>query len=137
MNTEIKIKWIEALRSGEYKQGIGMLKNNRGSYCCLGVLCDLYQKETGIGEWAENDFQVSKEEWHDFIIQNKRESFNLPPNVVEWASLNSSNPNVNIADKKMVSPRNNEELFTTSSLGHLNDSMVQFLDIADIIEERL
>lgn len=38
MSQEIKTKWIEALRSGEYKQGKDILKNENGAYCCLGVL---------------------------------------------------------------------------------------------------
>jgi hypothetical protein len=31
-------KWIQALRSGEYKQTTGQLNNNEG-FCCLGVAC--------------------------------------------------------------------------------------------------
>jgi len=35
-------RWVNALRSGEYKQGSGKLRTNDGagnfSYCCLGVL---------------------------------------------------------------------------------------------------
>lgn len=45
MNKEMKEKWVEALRSGEYNQGKGRLRqaNQYGSYyCCLGVLRDLY-----------------------------------------------------------------------------------------------
>ena len=38
MPQEIKTKWIEALRSGEYKQGREWLLDNGGGYCCLGVL---------------------------------------------------------------------------------------------------
>jgi hypothetical protein len=33
-------KWIAALRSGKYKQGIGWLERNN-HYCCLGVACDV------------------------------------------------------------------------------------------------
>jgi len=33
-------KWIEALRSGKYKQGRHHLKN-KGEFCCLGVFCDI------------------------------------------------------------------------------------------------
>jgi hypothetical protein len=39
MNPEIKKKWLTALRSGEYKQTAGALKDTSG-YCCLGVLCE-------------------------------------------------------------------------------------------------
>lgn len=34
-------QWINALRSGEYKQGSGGLQSEEG-YCCLGVACDLF-----------------------------------------------------------------------------------------------
>lgn len=37
MNAELKAKWVEALRSGEYQQGKKRLKH-MGRYCCLGVL---------------------------------------------------------------------------------------------------
>lgn len=46
---EIKLKklpahfkdlWLEALRSGEYKQVRGFLHTDKG-FCCLGVACDL------------------------------------------------------------------------------------------------
>jgi hypothetical protein len=41
MNYLIK-KWIEALRSGQYKQGNGLLRSEENQFCCLGVLCDVY-----------------------------------------------------------------------------------------------
>lgn len=44
MNKEIKDKWVNALRSGNYKQGAGYLKitkKNETTFCCLGVLCDV------------------------------------------------------------------------------------------------
>lgn len=34
-------KWVAALRSGKYKQGKGVLRSEKGKYCCLGVLCDV------------------------------------------------------------------------------------------------
>jgi hypothetical protein len=37
-----KQKWIEALRSGKYRQATGTLyqdDNNQTGYCCLGVAC--------------------------------------------------------------------------------------------------
>ena len=37
MPQELKEKWVEALRSGEYKQGLGVLQVG-GRFCCLGVL---------------------------------------------------------------------------------------------------
>ena len=49
MKQEIKEKWVDALRSGEYQQGTGYLKviheNGDAKYCCLGVLCELALKD--------------------------------------------------------------------------------------------
>lgn len=49
MKKDIANKWIEALLSGKYKQGKGLLKNNRNEYCCLGVLCEI----SGISQFEE------------------------------------------------------------------------------------
>lgn len=35
MNPEVKERWLSALRSGDYSQARGQLKNQLG-YCCLG-----------------------------------------------------------------------------------------------------
>lgn len=32
-------KWVKALRSGKYKQGIFRLQSEDDRYCCLGVAC--------------------------------------------------------------------------------------------------
>jgi len=40
MNENAKA-WIAALRSGEYKQGRKVLRNEKDEYCCLGVACEL------------------------------------------------------------------------------------------------
>jgi hypothetical protein len=37
--TELQEKWLAALESGEYKQGIGCLGTPESGLCCLGVLC--------------------------------------------------------------------------------------------------
>ncbi len=37
MKPDIKAQWLEALRSGKYKQGRGMLYRE-GKYCVIGVL---------------------------------------------------------------------------------------------------
>lgn len=44
MNKDVKDKWVSALRSGEYEQGVGYLCLD-GCYCVMGVLVDLYNKE--------------------------------------------------------------------------------------------
>ena len=44
MYKQLKTKWIEALISGEYAQGVGhyvTAGKKYDSFCCLGVLCDI------------------------------------------------------------------------------------------------
>lgn len=38
---DVRTAWLEALRGGKYEQGTGLLKNDEGRYCCLGVLCEV------------------------------------------------------------------------------------------------
>lgn len=43
MIAELKEAWLAALRSGNYKQTIERLQDRDfGGYCCLGVLCDVF-----------------------------------------------------------------------------------------------
>lgn len=45
MDKEIKQKWVKALRSKKYKQGMNFLYNKKQkTYCCLGVLCKVLKK---------------------------------------------------------------------------------------------
>ena len=44
---ENRAKWVAALRSGDYKQGLGRLRHG-DEFCCLGVACDVI----GDGEWV-------------------------------------------------------------------------------------
>jgi hypothetical protein len=44
---ELKRVWLEALRSGKYKQTRGTLHNlNNGGFCCLGVAADVWGLST-------------------------------------------------------------------------------------------
>lgn len=38
---EFYIKWIDALRSGKYKQARGTLTKDYRTFCCLGVACEV------------------------------------------------------------------------------------------------
>lgn len=90
MKPDIKQKWIEALRSGEYVQGTGCLHNaDNGSFCCLGVLCDLADQEGIITSFGS-------EEDHDGLNGNvytyDSEKFVLPKSVRDWAGIAQDNP---------------------------------------------
>lgn len=64
-----RLKWIEALESGEYKQGKLQLKSSSGTYCCLGVACDI----SGLGRWSG--------EW--FELRSGKDAAQFPPEEVK------------------------------------------------------
>lgn len=70
MNQEVKKLWVEALRSGKYKQGKHCLKTDDGRYCCLGVLCEV------SGQPYDSDW------------------LGVPNDIVEWADLDTWLPEV-------------------------------------------
>ncbi len=135
MNSEVKAEWVAALRSGEYRQGTGHLRNVTtalenapATHCCLGVLCDLYAKK-GEGEWNGAVFNFGTPD----LSFNHEGSGVLPRNLVEAVGLNSDNPNTSIHSVP-------SEWSTGGplSLAELNDghygTKYSFSQIADLIE---
>jgi hypothetical protein len=53
MREDIKQEWVATLRSGDYRQSPGGLRDDRG-YCCLGVLCDILSKKPEFSDWHWN-----------------------------------------------------------------------------------
>lgn len=132
MNTEIKKKWLSALRSGEYLQSKGTLKNEDG-YCCLGVLCDLYAKEHDDVNWEHRTFEDSQ--CDKFYFDGNSEYLSL--SVIEWAGLKSHDPSIQIEYENV---NDNGTTFTDyyeQPLSELNDEGVSFMKIADYIEDKL
>jgi hypothetical protein len=112
MNPQIKQKWLNALRSGDYQQGQFYLRTDNG-FCCLGVLCDLYAKENQL-EWEHSSYK-------DVYMFQDTVTF-LPLSVIEWSDIADSNPYVNGG---------------IGTLSGLNDKGFTFNEIADLIEEHL
>lgn len=75
MNSEVKAAWIEALRSGKYKQGLGQLRNHDDEFCCLGVLCDI----SGLGVWTKTRFS--------YQTPSDDQKWYLPSEVSNWAKI--------------------------------------------------
>ena len=115
MNPQVKEKWVNALRSGDYKQTTGNLYEPGVGYCCLGVLTDLYLKEKGL-EW---DTTKSSTGWVCF----EDEFEFLPESVMQWAGLKD---NRGTYDNVIESP----------ALTDLNDNGISFNEIADVIESK-
>ena len=127
MKEDIEKRWVEALESGKYKQGKDSLKiqNKDGSfsYCCLGVLCEL-AVEDGI-------IKPSSIPKNSFVWTYEDRSGVLPMKVMEWAGLDSCNPQVK--DDIHVSLQH-ENL----SLSVYNDNLnYSFKQIAKLIRDHL
>lgn len=59
--------WIEALRSGEYQQGEGLLKEY-DYYCCLGVLCDVSGGDDELERAQETGAElIQSHVWANFV----------------------------------------------------------------------
>lgn len=125
MNPSVKAKWVEALRSGWYTQTDGTLKQGN-SFCCLGVLCDLYLKEHKDTPSKWNPVEPDGDEFHAFDEAGCSSSTTqLPSQVRDWGGLVSSDPR--------VEDRNG----TLRVLSVLNDDGETFDSIAGLIEAQL
>ncbi len=117
MKRTIAKQWVTALRSGQYRQGTGQLRQD-DKFCCLGVLCNLHaqahpgiaaaQKTTGlymgqlyllpkeVVKWAGmksdiGNYTVPNGDYHTLAIDNDHfgKSFNDLASVIEhnWVVL--------------------------------------------------
>lgn len=124
MDYDLKTQWIEALRSGEYQQGIETL-HTLGSpdgydesgeplseeidlYCCLGVLCEI----------SDN---VVRSNYH-YIVQNFNDA-KLKTSLTDEVKGNY------VGDKIFGIPENVHDALTKA-----NDSEQSFEEIADWLE---
>ena len=122
-------KLVEALRSGEYQQTKYRLRDENG-FCCLGVACDVYAKETGKGKWhtgsSDYYFKIDEDEYEE-------DGSRLPYSVQIWLGFSSVRGGRSLKNKSLgnfVMPYGGY----SSSLTRLNDSGSTFSEIADIIE---
>ena len=124
MDPTIKARWVAALRSGDYDQGHGRLHskdaNGISSFCCLGVLCDLANKENIVSEIMEYPSLNTVA-----VIYDDDESW-LPTSVAEWSGVDHQGT--------FVETKHNHEF---STLAELNDSGATFAHLATIIEDYL
>lgn len=119
MRKAVKKLWVKALRSGKYKRTTGALKKN-GGFCCLGVLCDVHQKEmkknkkkvtpwVGLKTLPYKGYGTE----HDTGVLTKE--------VMKWAGLKDCNP---VVDGSSLSAWN-------------DDTRKGFKGIANLIEKHL
>lgn len=127
MNQEVKQAWLQALRSGEYKQGNGNLHKG-DAFCCLGVLCDIAAKQ-GIGKWMYED-----EPWPATFIETTIDdditnSDTAVPttSVLLWSGL--SDPNPFVGEHTLAEYNDGSKIYDIRA--HT------FIEIAALIEEHL
>jgi hypothetical protein len=117
MHKEIADQWVAALRSDEYGQTYGYLREEyepgKFAYCALGVLCDLHRKHTG-GKWINVVGEYR-------YLGRKAE---LPEAVAAWAGT-SINPDAFC-----------RELGGYEPISEINDGGMSFPHLADLIEEQ-
>lgn len=119
MNPEIKQKWIDALRSGEYKQGQFCLCSEADigqyAYCCLGVLAKVLEDDFKIGK-----LDVTKKDgeldFNDLDVRTTYSFFEFLPQFQSGAVGLGSEDQATLAD--------------------MNDNGITFNEIADYIEEK-
>ena len=108
MESELKARWIAALRSGNYQQGAGTLRSASDRYCCLGVLADIIAPN----EWQSQDQPGAPYEWGEHSLGTY-----LPHSILD-------------TEIQSQLTRMNDSLKTNNE--HYND----FNAIADHIEKR-
>lgn len=132
MNKQVMELWVKALRSGKYRKGRNRLctisKNGNKKWCCLGVLCDLYNEhndplktEWKTDSWVDKNVLYYKYFSGGVLLETPSI---LPQEVREWASISSDNGQFNNR--------------TTQALTELNDCTKgkrSFKRMADIIEK--
>lgn len=148
MKKDIAKKWVKALRSGKYKQGKHMLKAATKTgmrYCCLGVLCELYQQDrkrkklpllrTRDRTEAERNITILPTSVNPTSVKKifafGRDEFTtvVPPSVQKWAGLNEASGTF-LANKPVIL----KPCCRCDSLAELNDKGASFKRIANIIE---
>lgn len=116
MNKEAVQAWVEALRSGDYKQARSGLcsldaQNEVVGYCCLGVACEIYAK-------THNDLLITNGGMMSRSRNYDKASGYLPEKVYNW-----------------LTDDNKEHSINQVALAARNDAGRPFLELADLIEE--
>lgn len=124
MNEEIKAKWIAALRSGKYVQGVERLHRkslNNDEFCCLGVLCEI-AADNDVVDRVGTDYSIG---YWNRMTEGYASWASLPTSVMLWAGLRQDDPVINPFE-------------SATTLSNLNDSQrLSFDEIATVIEEAL
>lgn len=123
MKKKIAQLWIEALRSGKFKQTKKVLKrktkNKEFAHCCLGVLCELYNKthKNKLKQEEKTELWSNKK----YVLFDGEELL-LPNKVMKWSGIKTRDGAFSNIDN--------------DTLAQLNDEGKKFSTIAKVIEEK-
>lgn len=141
MDPELKARWVAALRSGDYEQTTGALREqlrnkNCDGFCCLGVLSDLLPNVT----WELLDESSMYTAAYTSDNPDVFEDFGELTIPDKHATLLGLNQMISVMDKYDVGVANDVNI--ASHLMDLNDGdalgrKYTFAEIADWIEENL
>lgn len=132
--------WLEALRSGNYKQTKGKLRSRNKAFCCLGVACELagmpnvykdgeytYADPEALEAFKKDDGWNSIDLPEDYY--HRYSASGLPKAGQEWLGVKSDGP-------RLAKPVEVKPGVTEDSLIELNDTYGwSFAQIADAIEK--
>lgn len=107
-------KLVAALRSGKFEQAHNQLRAG-DRFCCLGVACEIYRRETSGGQWSGSYFHSENSSGH---------WLDLPAAVANWLGGCNSGFDVTIGG-------------TEDSLANHNDHGRTFAEIADALEQQV
>jgi hypothetical protein len=126
INQDAIRKWIEALRSGKYKQTRGRLADRIG-FCCLGVACEVA---------IENGVKLTKKTGEDerATIEYEGCCSELPDEVTEWFGLCSEGAYEELPAHATDPPLPTEDHPDYSASQWNDQEMADFATIANLIE---
>jgi len=127
MKKNIANMWIKALTSGKYKQGKYVLRSKDNKFCCLGVLCDLYNQD--MSKNKKKTLKITEMNTQVEIPCYKYGSKDdyLPVSVMKWAGMRTPKGEVII----------NEEWCNLAMLndGDFGEKSFSFKKIASVIKK--
>jgi hypothetical protein len=138
MSTEFQInkvniiKWVQALRSGEFKQDNGRLAKidaqGNKSYCCLGVACEVAVRDGLLLDVVEKEgiCECCTPKYLTF----DGEPNHLPPSVQAWLGLPRPNPRVGILSATELND------MTKMSFDEIADRIEIFYELNELSEAR-
>ena len=131
MYEDVRDAWADALESGRYKQGRGLLRSLKDEYCCLGVLCELAVESGVIPPAIEAPHHDGSEQSAAYFSGT---AIDLPPEVLEWAGLEASSWAVRTVYFSVTDPRTGwGEIRSAEDLN--DDLQLTFKEIATHVRE--